>query len=267
MRILARAAVGTATALSVLAPASAVFATTSGSGTPAPSGQTAVSPSGSTTWQQVQAKLESELQARVQVLGQLTSSVGSDQTLSPQDKTALSGLLSNETSGINQLLATVEAATPQNTTVAQLRADAKTMVDQYRVYLVMARQVHLTEAADAQTTVETKLENNESRIQGAITKAGNPPDAVAAYNDLVTQVTHATQATGAANIPAVLAVTPQGYPGDEGPLTAARSSLGQAGTDLTAARGDLVTIRNVLTQHDSQINPSAGSTTTTPAAT
>jgi hypothetical protein len=76
----------------------------------------------------------------------------------------------------------------------------------------------------------------------------------------VHQVADAAQATGAAHIPAVLAVTPPGYPGDEGPLSAARTALGQAHTDLKAARGDLITIRNVLKQHDTPINPSAGQT-------
>ncbi len=259
MNTLHRVAVGATAALTVLVPAGAVYAaSSSSSGSQPGTGQNAPTQNGAGNWQKVHDKLLSELQARVQTLAKLTTSVNNDQTLSLQDKTTLTGLLSNETTGIDHLLTTVQAATPQNTTIAQLRADAKEMVDNYRVYLVMSRQVHLTEAADTQTTTETKIESNESKIQAAIVKAGNPPDAVQAYNDLVHQVANATQATGEAHIPAVLAVTPQGYPGDEGPLTSARTALGQANTDLKAAKGDRVTIRNVLKQHDSPKSPSAG---------
>lgn len=251
-----RAAVGTTAALAVLVPAGVTYAATNHTSDQGATGSQTASPNSTANWQKAHDRLMAALQARVQTLAKLTTSVNNDKTLSSQDKSTLSGLLANETNGINQLLARVQAATPQNTTIVQLRADAKEMVDKYRVYLVMARQVHPTEAADAETAVETKIENRESRIQAAIQRAGNPPDAVQAYNDLVTQVSHATQATGSANIPAVLAVTPQGYPADGGPLSSARSALGQARTDLQAARGDLVTIRNVLKQHDSSTKPS-----------
>ena len=257
MRNIHRAVVGATAALTVLVPTGMAYAST-GTTTPPTPGQTTPSQNSSARWQTLHEELLEGLQARVQELGTLTSSVNNAKNLSPQDRTALSGLLSSETSGISQLLAQVQAATPQNTTLAQLAADGKAMYDDYRVYVVMARQVHLTEAADNQTTAETRIENNESKIQAAIAKAGNPPDALQAYNDLVAQTSAATQATGQANIPAVIAATPQGWPGDKTTLDSARSALGQADTDLKAARGDLVTIRNVLTQHDSSVNPSAG---------
>jgi hypothetical protein len=256
MRIVHRAVLGATAALAVLGPTGAVAYAAGNTGTGSPPAAGAARNNGD-NWHKVHSRLLSALQDRVQTLARLTTSVERDKTLSAQDRSALSGLLANETAGMNQLLAQVQAATPQNTTIAQMRADTKEMVDKYRVYLVMARQVHLTEAADAETAVETRIENNENRIQAAIQKAGSPADAVRAYDDLVAQVAHATQATGAANIPAVLAVTPQGYPGDQGPLTAARTALGQARADLQAARGDLVTIRNVLTQHDGSVKPSS----------
>ena len=258
MNTLRRAAVGATAALTVLVPAgAAVAATSSSSSGNQPTAGKSPSAANDSRWQKVHEALVAALQARVRTLARLTTSVNTDRTLSPQDKNALNSRLSSETSGIGRLLTTVEAATPQNTTIAQLRADAKEMVDNYRVYLVMSRQVHLTEAADAQTSAEIKIEGNESRIDAAIGRAGNPPAAVAAYNDLVRQVANATTATGDAHIPEVLAVTPKGYPGDAGPLRSARSALGQAHTDLTAARGELQSIRNVLKQHDTT-NRSAG---------
>jgi hypothetical protein len=259
MKITRRWAVGATVGLMVLVPATTALAdsatATATATTPAPGSSS--TPAGSSqsgqAWAKAHAKLMSALQARVSTLGRLNTSVGDSKDLTSADRSALNGLLGPETSGINALLATVQAATPQNTTVAQLRADAKTMVDQYRVYLVMSRQVHLTERADTQTTVELRISNREPKIQAAIQKAGNPPAAVQAYHDLVTQVTNATQATGQADIPAVLQVTPSGYPGDAAPLSAASTALHQAATDGKAAAGDLKIIRNALTQHDSSL--------------
>lgn len=255
MNKIRRAAIGATVALTVLVPAGVTYAATSGGSDQPATGSNTTPASTTDHWQKAHDRLVAALEKRVQTLAKLRSSLSSDKTLSSKDRNALGILLGNETTGINQLLVQVQAANPQNTTIAQLRADATEMVDQYRVYLVMARQVHLTEAADAETAAETRIENREAKIQAAIARHGNPADAAQAYTDLVAQVSHATQATGSANIPDVLAVTPQSYPGDEGPLTSARTALGQARTDLQAARGDLVTIRNVLTQHDSTVKP------------
>jgi hypothetical protein len=181
-------------------------------------------------------------------LAALTASVGSNSHLSAADRQTLQSLLGPETQGIDQLTAQVAAATPQGTTIAQLRQDAQDMVHQYRVYLVMAPKVHLSEAAGAQSAAETKLVSGESRLQAAIAKAGNPAAAVQAYQDLQGRVSAATAATGKADIPAVLQVAPSGYPGDGAPLTSARASLHEAQDDLKAARADVRSIRTAIRQ-------------------
>jgi len=255
--ILRRAtAIGAIVTVASLGSAGVALAATAGP-TPAASPTPAATPTpvSAETWQQVHDKVAKELSDRQATLAALTSSVASNKELTATDRTALQNLLGPETTGINALAAIVAAATPENTTIAQLRQDAKTMVDQYRVYLVMSRQVHLTEAADAQTDVEVKLAGDEAKIQAAIAKAGNPPDAVKAYNDLLTQVGNAASATGKADIPAVLAVTPPGYPADGAPLATARTSLQSAQQDLKAARADIQIIRNALQQGKASTTP------------
>lgn len=232
--IRAMAAGAAVAAVAALGPATAALADTTTT-------STSVS-----LWQQVQHKVAEALSDRQATLAKLTSSVGSNKYLSSGDRQTLQGLLAAETQGINQLAQEVGSATPQTTTIAQLRQDAFTMVHQYRVYLVMAPQVHLTEAADTQAAVEAKLTALEPKIQAAIATAGNPPAAVEAYNDLVTQVHNASVATGQAGIPAVLAVTPPGFPGDGGPLASARTTLHAAQGDLQSARKDIDTIRDTL---------------------
>jgi hypothetical protein len=226
---------GAALALAALGPATGAFAAT----TPSTS-------SGQTSWPEVQHKVAQALQARQTTLANLTTSVQSNTYLTAGDRQALENLLRAETQGIDQLASQVDNATPQTTTIAQLRQDAYTMVHQYRVYLVMAPQVHLTAAFDTQTVIEPKIAAVEPRLQAAIGKAGNPPAAVEAYHDLLAQVTNATTATGKADIPAVLQVTPPGFPGDDGPLVAASATLHTAQGDLKAARKDIQIIRDAI---------------------
>jgi hypothetical protein len=233
-------AAGAVAAVAAFGSAGVAFAAT----TSGPASTTA----SSETWQQVHDKVAKALSDRQTTLTQLTASAGSNGYLTATDRQALQSLLAAETQGINQLAATVAAATPQNTTVAQLRQDAVTMVHQYRVYLVMAPKVHLSEAADNQTDVELRLSLLEPRFQAAMTRAGNPSDAVQAYRDLLTQLGNATSATGKADIPAVLQVSPPGYPSDGGPLATARASLQAAGNDLKSARSDIQIIRNAIQQ-------------------
>ena len=257
MKKLSRLAVGAAVAVVASAPATAAFADATTSTT------TTGNPPPSTTsdqkWQEVHTKVLAALNDRVKALADLTSSTQSNKYLTSDHRQALLGLLGQESQGIGALDTEVQNATPQNTTIQQLRQDAQTMVHQYRVYLVMAPQVHLTEAADAQTDAELKISGLEPKLQAAIQKAGNPPDAVQAYNDLLTQVQNATGSTGAANISAVLQVTPSGYPGDGAPISNANTVLKQADQDLKSARTDIEIIRNAIKQGDSSTQGTSAS--------
>jgi hypothetical protein len=258
-RILRRSvAAGAVAAIAAFGSAGVALAATgsgSGSASPTASGE---------TWQQVHDKVAGALSDRQATLAKLTASVASNKYLTSTDRQALQALLGPETQGINQLAGEVAAATPQNTTIAQLRQDAFTMVHQYRVYLVMAPEVHLSEGADTQTDVELRLSGLEPKLQAAITGAGSPSDAVQAYKDLLTQVGNATGATGKADIPAVLQVTPAGFPADGAPLTTARTSLQTAQNDLRSARSDLQIIRNAIQQGKASNHP--GTTSSSAAA-
>lgn len=209
---------------------------------------TGATPQTGDTWQSVHAKVTTALEQRVKTLALLTASVQTSQYLTSSDQTALESLLSGETQGIDGLLSTVQQATSSSTTVDQLRQDATTMVGQYRVYLVMAPQVESTETGDTESAYEAALTGDEPQIESAIQAAGSPAAAVAAYNDLLSQVTAAGTATAAADLPAVLAVTPSAYPSDEGPLATAEGSLETALGYLKAAVTDVRTIKQALAQ-------------------
>jgi hypothetical protein len=198
-----------------------------------------------TTFNVAKKFVEKGLSDRQQRLSNLTSEVTKAAHLTSADKATLSSDLSAETAGIDALAAKV----PNDTTWAELQADAKSMVVDYRVFVVMSPQVHETIAADTATAIEQKLQAAEPQIEALIkyeqSQGKNVGAAQTAYEGLVVEVSQAAGDTnGVSSV--VLAQTPAGYPANASVFTNARSNLEQARTALHTARGDLQTIVHVL---------------------
>jgi hypothetical protein len=189
--------------------------------------------------------VEKQLALRQQRLSSLTSEVSKASDLTSSDKATLTTDLANETTGIDALAAKV----PADTTWAELLADAKSMVQQYRVFVVMSPQVHETIAADTATAICAKLQAAEPQIEALInyeqSQGKNVTAAQTAYEGLVAQVS-AAQSDVSGISAAVLGTSPSGYPGNASIFSNARSSLVQARTALKSARSDLHTITQVL---------------------
>lgn len=198
-----------------------------------------------TTFNVAKKYVEAQLAARQQRLSNLTSEVSKAEHLSSADRATLSSDLSSETTGIDALVAKV----PNDTTWAELQADAKAMVVDYRVYVVMSPQVHETIAADTATTIEQRVQAAEPQIEALIkyeqSQGKNVDAAQTAYEGLVVEINQAAHDTAGVSA-LVLAQTPAGYPGNAPIFTNARSNLDQARTALHTARGDLHTIAKVL---------------------
>lgn len=198
-----------------------------------------------TTFKTAQKWVESQLAARQQRLSSLTSEVSKATHLTTSDRATLTSDLSSETSGIDALATKV----PKDTTWAQLLGDAKSMVVDYRVYVVMTPQVNLTIGADSASFVEQRLQAAEPKLEAAIAaekaKGKNVVAAEKAYAGLVVQVRDAERDTKGVST-AVLAQKPAGYPRNESVFLNARSSLDQTRTALKTARADLQIIGHVL---------------------
>src|SRR5579875_3605367 len=135
--------------------------TTTGGTSAAPTTSGAGPASVTRTW------LEHALSRRLVTLHSLTRSVDSSRVLSASARSTLGSELQTETSGIQSLAASVteEPAT-------QLRATAVTMVDTYRVYLVMAPKVLIAERASKQAALESRVRSAEPVISARISAAG-----------------------------------------------------------------------------------------------
>jgi hypothetical protein len=120
------------------------------------------------------------------------------------------------------------------------------MVYNYRVYVVMTPQTHLTIVLDDEAFVEGVFVNLEPQIATAIQNAqANGKDvtpAQAAFADLKSQVTSAQGATNG-QAAQVLAQTPQGFPGNWPVFLTARTNAVNARRDLRSAYADAQRIK------------------------
>ena len=191
--------------------------------------------------QAAQASVGAALSGVLDQLNALNGEVGGSATLSPGNKSALSTDLANELAGIRAL----QAKVPDDVTCAQVAQDGRNMVLDYRVYVVMTPQVHLTISADTETSLAGTLAGLEPNIQAAITAAGaqgkNVAAAQQAFADMETQVTSAQQ--DSAGISAtVLAFTPASYPACWSTFVSERVSLQKGAQALRTADQDLHTV-------------------------
>jgi hypothetical protein len=185
--------------------------------------------------------VEHALALRQDRLALLTKEATVAKTLSSSDRSKLEMRLGAETSGIDALAVKV----PTDTTWLELGTDAKNMVVDYRVFVVMSSQVHLTIATDTETAVEKGMQSLEPSLAAAIahaqTEGKNVGAAKIAYAGLVNQLSNAQRASSGVAV-AVLATSPAGFPVNETVFVNARSSLVQGQTALVTARGDIKTI-------------------------
>jgi hypothetical protein len=105
-------------------------------------------PSKDLTQQGITAKIDKRLAA----LQQYDATLGRAAKLTADHKTALTKLVADQRAGLTALKTKVQG----DTTPAALAADAKAMVDDYRVFLLTGPKVRLTAAIDTEIAVAEK---------------------------------------------------------------------------------------------------------------
>jgi hypothetical protein len=104
----------------------------------------------------------------------------------------LTQLLSSDVSGLTALKTKVAG----ETTEAAVRADGKAMVDDYRVYILVAPKVHLTHALDVETAALARLQKAHDTLAARLAK--DPSADTQANKDLLADMTTSIQAAGSA---------------------------------------------------------------------
>jgi hypothetical protein len=177
-----------------------------------------------------------EIDRSLGTLAKLQALVDAATLLTDAHEAALDAILASTGSGLRALRTEIEG----DTTVASLREDLRRIATDFRVGVLVARQVALVKAADAAGAASARLATAADRLEAAISQAeANGKD----VGDARTHLTTMNAALGTAGsavagvAPAVLALTPAAWnAGDAAPiLRDARESVREARVTLREA--------------------------------
>jgi hypothetical protein len=196
----------------------------------------------------LQALGRCEIDGRLAALARLQASVDASPALTDAHEAALDAILSSTGAGLRALRTEIDG----DTTVEALRDDLRRIVEDFRVYLLVAPQVVLVEATDRVGVAATRLDTAAGRLEAAIGRAeAAGRDVGDARQHLATMRAKTAAARSAVDgvAAAVLALTPAAWnAGDAAPvLQRARAALREARVDLrealAAARAVLADLR------------------------
>ncbi|WP_194919281.1 hypothetical protein [Catenulispora rubra] len=181
---------------------------------------------------------------RLTTLGKLQTALAGYKDVPDTTRSTLTQLVSSDVSGLTALKTKVAG----ETTVAGVRADGKAMIDDYRVYVLVAPKVHLTHVLDVETTALARLVKVHDALADRLAK--DPAADTTANKDLLADMTTVIQAADAridGKDAALLALTP----GPDGKaLTASVKDVSGAAKDarddIKKAVTDAKTVRAAL---------------------
>lgn len=172
---------------------------------------------------------------RATALDRLSGRIASDTSLTDGHRSTLDGIVSNARSAMSTLRPQVEA----DADAASLRTHCESVVKDYRVFALVAPQVHITRGADAASAAVSRLADAESKISDAIAtaKAAGKDTAqaeadAATFSAAIDKVE--SDVSGLAD--SVLAITPADYNADSHVLDAPRAQGRTVREDAKAVR-------------------------------
>lgn len=193
----------------------------------------------------IKAKGADEITRRLNALNTAAGKINGLTKLTADDKAYLSSEVSTEISGLISLQTKLAA----DTSLAQARSDAQSIISGYRVYVLVLPKVWLIKVADYQqvtegnlTTFATKL---QSRIDSAKSAGKDITQLQTQLNDMKTQTTNA-QAISSSIEQKVLGLQPGDYNSDHTILSGDMDQLKTAHSDNQAAYNDAKSIVSEL---------------------
>ncbi len=174
-----------------------------------------------------------EIDRRLDTITKLTSKVTNNAALTDGDRSALLAQLSDDTTGLTALRAKIDAETD----ATALRADIKSIVTDYRIYLLVVPKVAEVIAADTELAAVNRFGTVDTKLQARIDAAK------AAGKDVTTAQADLDAMNGD-----VAQVGPlvQGIPAAVLPLTPAQYNAGTAKPILVSSRTSLQSGRSLL---------------------
>ncbi len=151
---------------------------------------------GEQTVEGLKTALTARIDLRLAALDRERAAVTNARALTDSHRASLTGIIDAARAGLEALKAKVAG----ETTIAALRADAKSMVDDYRVFMLVGPQVRLTIAGDVGARAIERATKAHERLAAAVEqkKAGGA-DAGAAETDLAEMAAAIDRARAALN--------------------------------------------------------------------
>jgi hypothetical protein len=193
---------------------------------------------GLTAWQKA---VDARIDLRLATLSSLKIAISGATNLSSSDRSTLSALDASDISGLTAL----KTKTDAETTVAAVKADGRSMVVDYRIYMLVVPKVRFAIASDQETSVLAKLQSAHDKLASiATTLAGQGKDVgseQAALADMAAKIS-AAGSTLSGKASGLLAVQPSP---DASAMTAAvspvRTAVHGARSDIKTALADAKT--------------------------
>jgi len=176
-----------------------------------------------------------EIDRRLATIARLRTAIGDAKALTSDHRAALRAILDSSEAGLSALKPKIDA----DTDLAALKADVHSIFDDYRIYVLVVRQVHLVGGDDRVAAAAARLTGVADKLQAAITTAqGQGKDVTGASAHLAAMRAAIAAALGQVDGDAA-AVLPL-LPADWNAGTA-KPILDAAHASLDAARADLAT--------------------------
>jgi hypothetical protein len=175
-----------------------------------------------------------EINRRLTTLNKLSSKISSATKLTTGDKATLSSEVTTEISGLTSLKTKLDA----DTTTTTARADAQSIINDYRVYALIVPKIDLVKAADDQQVAEGKLLALATKLQTRITAAqtaGKPVTSLQSSLTTMNSKISAAQTTSNTIENNVIGLQPSDYNTNHSVLSSDRTQLKTAQSDIQSA--------------------------------
>jgi len=195
--------------------------------------------------QDLKNRAQAEISRRLTFLNKLITKLNGIKKISSAEKADLQSQIQTQIDGLNALQTKINGDT-DNTT---LRADVKSIISDYYIFLFFRVKVNLLAATDSTSTTLGNLNQIYTKLQTRINQAQTDGNDVVSLNaflsDMNAKLTDANTQVTAAQIE-LTSLAAQGYPGNKSTLEDARTKLKAVVTDLKAAYKDALQIRQGL---------------------
>lgn len=183
------------------------------------------------------AKGDQEIARRQATLTTLSAKINAATHLSDSSKASLNSQVNTEAAGLTALKTKLDS----ETTLDGAHADAKAILDGYRVYALIVPKIALIRTADSEQATAARLTSLAAKLQTRITEANKSTDLQATLDHMIAQAN--TAATTASTVEAkVINLQPTDYNSDHTILSGYRDQLKTARTALQASITDAKTI-------------------------